>query len=44
MEQIGQADPFAPPGTVPADPTQASVVVLVEQGRYDQAITGVKAA
>ncbi|MEA2646228.1 MAG: hydrophobic/amphiphilic exporter (mainly bacteria), family [Chloroflexota bacterium] len=40
----GQADPFAPPGTVPADPTQAQVTVLVVQGQYDQALNGVKRA
>ena len=37
----GIADPFAAPGTVPADPTQASVTVLVNQGAYDQAFSGV---
>ncbi len=40
----GQADPFAPPGTVPADPTLASVLVLVNQGAYDQALSGVERA
>src|SRR5260370_5930895 len=40
----GLSDPFAPPGTVPADPTQASVVVLVQHGQYDNAIAGVKQA
>jgi HAE1 family hydrophobic/amphiphilic exporter-1 len=40
----GQADPFAPPGTVPANPTQAQVVVLVVQGQYAQALSGVKRA
>ena len=40
----GLADPFAPPGTVPADPTQAQVLVLVENGRYDTALDGVKRA
>jgi HAE1 family hydrophobic/amphiphilic exporter-1 len=40
----GQSDPFAPPGTVPADPTQASVLVLVQNGQYDTAINGVKHA
>ncbi|MEA2683661.1 MAG: hypothetical protein QOK05_1989 [Chloroflexota bacterium] len=40
----GQADPFAPPGTVPADPTQAQVTVLVVQGQYDNALAGVKQA
>ena len=40
----GLADPFAPPGTVPANPTQAQVLVLVENGKYDSAINGVKSA
>ena len=40
----GQADPFAPPGTVPADPTLATVLVLVNPGAYNQAIAGVKQA
>src|SRR5216684_4489153 len=40
----GQSDPFAPPGTVPADPTQASVLVLVQNGQYDTAINGVRHA
>src|SRR3989440_764651 len=38
----GQRDPFAPPGTVPADPTQASVLILVEDGQYNTAFEGVK--
>jgi hydrophobic/amphiphilic exporter-1 (mainly G- bacteria), HAE1 family len=40
----GLADPFAPPGTVPANPTQAQVLVLVENGKYDSALNGVKTA
>lgn len=40
----GQADPFAPPGTVPADPTLATVLVLVDQGTYNQALSGVQRA
>jgi HAE1 family hydrophobic/amphiphilic exporter-1 len=40
----GQSDPFAPPGTVPADPTQASVLVLIKDGQYDSALAGVKHA
>jgi hydrophobic/amphiphilic exporter-1 (mainly G- bacteria), HAE1 family len=40
----GQADPFAPPGTVPADPTLASVLVLVDQGAYNQALSAVQRA
>jgi HAE1 family hydrophobic/amphiphilic exporter-1 len=38
----GQSDPFAPPGTVPADPTQASVLVLVKNGQYNNALAGVQ--
>ena len=38
----GLSDPFAPPGTVPADPTQASVLVLVESGQYNNALAGVE--
>lgn len=37
----GISDPFAAPGTVPADPTQGSVTVLVKQGAYDEAFQGV---
>ncbi|HEY1419853.1 MAG TPA: efflux RND transporter permease subunit [Candidatus Dormibacteraeota bacterium] len=40
----GIADPFAPPGTVPADPTLASVLVLVDTGAYNQALSGVQNA
>ena len=40
----GISDPFAPPGTVPADPTQATVLVLVENGQYDTALSGVTRA
>ena len=40
----GISDPFAPPGTVPADPTQATVLVLVANGQYDSALDGVKRA
>jgi len=40
----GQSDPFAPPGTVPADPTQAAILVLVQNGQYDSAVAGVKRA
>jgi hydrophobic/amphiphilic exporter-1 (mainly G- bacteria), HAE1 family len=40
----GQSDPFAPPGTVPADPTQASVLVLVKNGQYNNALAGVEHA
>ena len=40
----GQKDPFAPPGTVPADPTQASVLVLVANGQYAGALAGVQHA
>jgi HAE1 family hydrophobic/amphiphilic exporter-1 len=38
----GLSDPFAPPGTVPADPTQASVLVLVQSGQYNNALAGVE--
>jgi HAE1 family hydrophobic/amphiphilic exporter-1 len=38
----GQSDPFAPPGTVPADPTQASVLVLVQNGQYANALAAVQ--
>ena len=40
----GIADPFAPPGTVPADPTQSQILVLVQNGQYDTALSGVKRA
>jgi HAE1 family hydrophobic/amphiphilic exporter-1 len=40
----GQSDPFAPPGTVPADPTRASVLILVQDGQYSTALEGVKRA
>jgi HAE1 family hydrophobic/amphiphilic exporter-1 len=40
----GISDPFAPPGTVPADPTQARVLVLVDNGEYGTALSGVKRA
>jgi hydrophobic/amphiphilic exporter-1 (mainly G- bacteria), HAE1 family len=40
----GISDPFAPPGTVPADPTQASLLILVQNGQYSSALAGVKRA
>jgi HAE1 family hydrophobic/amphiphilic exporter-1 len=40
----GLADPFAPPGTVPANPTQAQILVLLENGKYQSAMDGVKTA
>ncbi|HYL08427.1 MAG TPA: efflux RND transporter permease subunit, partial [Candidatus Udaeobacter sp.] len=40
----GISDPFAPPGTVPADPTRAQVLVLVQNGQYDTALSGTKRA
>src|SRR5260370_10649805 len=40
----GLSDPFAPPGTVPADPTRAQVLVLVQNGQYDNAFNLVKRA
>jgi hydrophobic/amphiphilic exporter-1 (mainly G- bacteria), HAE1 family len=40
----GLSDPFAPPGTVPANPTQASLLILVQNGQYNGALAGVKRA
>jgi HAE1 family hydrophobic/amphiphilic exporter-1 len=40
----GLTDPFAPPGTVPANPTQAQILVLIDAGQYDAALNGVKRA
>ena len=40
----GQADPFAPPGTVPANPTQASLLILVQSGQYNSVLAGVQRA
>ena len=40
----GISDPFAPPGTVPADPTQAQILVLVGNGQYDTALNAVSSA
>jgi HAE1 family hydrophobic/amphiphilic exporter-1 len=40
----GISDPFAPPGTVPAIPSQAEVLVLVANGEYDTAFSGVTRA
>ncbi|HKV88804.1 MAG TPA: efflux RND transporter permease subunit, partial [Candidatus Dormibacteraeota bacterium] len=40
----GLSDPFAPPGTVPADPTRAQILILVQNGQYDTALNGVKVA
>jgi hydrophobic/amphiphilic exporter-1 (mainly G- bacteria), HAE1 family len=40
----GVSDPFAPPGTVPANPTQATVLILVQSGQYNAALDGVKRA
>ncbi|MGH7776323.1 MAG: efflux RND transporter permease subunit, partial [Candidatus Dormibacterales bacterium] len=40
----GSVDPFAPPGTVPADPTRAQVLVLVKQNSYDRALAAVTSA
>jgi HAE1 family hydrophobic/amphiphilic exporter-1 len=40
---VGQAaDPFAPPGSVPADPTLAKIMVLVRKGSYDQVSANVQ--
>jgi HAE1 family hydrophobic/amphiphilic exporter-1 len=38
----GQGGPFA--GAAPADPSQASVLVLVQNGQYDNAVAGVNRA
>jgi HAE1 family hydrophobic/amphiphilic exporter-1 len=40
----GISDPFAPPGTVPANPTQAQILVLVDAGQYNTAFNGVTRA
>ena len=40
----GSSDPFAPPGTVPADPTTAQILVLVNTNSYNQALSAVKDA
>jgi hydrophobic/amphiphilic exporter-1 (mainly G- bacteria), HAE1 family len=40
----GQSDLTALAGTVPADPSQATLVVLVQNGQYDTALAGVKRA
>jgi len=40
----GSSDPFAPPGTVPADPTTAQILVLVNTNAYNQALRGVQNA
>ena len=40
----GSSDPFAPPGTVPADPTTAQILVLVDTNAYNQALGGVQNA
>jgi HAE1 family hydrophobic/amphiphilic exporter-1 len=40
----GVGGAFAAPGTLPADPTQASVTVLVKEGAYNQALQGVTQA
>ena len=40
----GSSDPFAPPGTVPAVPTTAQILVLVKTNAYNQAISAVKNA
>jgi hydrophobic/amphiphilic exporter-1 (mainly G- bacteria), HAE1 family len=38
----GQGGPFA--GAAPADPSQGSILVLVQNGQYDNAVAGVKRA
>jgi hydrophobic/amphiphilic exporter-1 (mainly G- bacteria), HAE1 family len=40
----GSSDPFAPPGTVPAVPTTAQILVLVNTNAYNQALSAVKQA
>jgi HAE1 family hydrophobic/amphiphilic exporter-1 len=40
----GSSDPFAPPGSVPAVPTTAQILVLVKTNAYNQAIGAVKNA
>ncbi|MEA2634222.1 MAG: hypothetical protein QOH92_989 [Chloroflexota bacterium] len=40
----GSSDPFAPPGTVPAVPTTAQILVLVNSNAYNQALSAVKQA
>ena len=40
----GSSDPFAPPGTVPANPTTAQILVLVDKDAYNQALSGVREA
>jgi HAE1 family hydrophobic/amphiphilic exporter-1 len=40
----GLSDPFAPPGAIPADPTTAGLLILVQNGQYDGALAGVKRA
>jgi HAE1 family hydrophobic/amphiphilic exporter-1 len=40
----GSSNPFAPRGVVPADPTTAGILVLVNKNAYDQALAAVQAA
>ena len=40
----GSSNPFAPRGVVPADPTTAGILVLVNKNAYDQALAGVQTA
>jgi hydrophobic/amphiphilic exporter-1 (mainly G- bacteria), HAE1 family len=40
----GTSDPFAPPGAVPADPTTAEILVLVNTNAYNQALSAVQVA
>jgi HAE1 family hydrophobic/amphiphilic exporter-1 len=40
----GSSDPFAPPGSVPADPATAQILVLVNPNAYSQALSSVTAA
>ena len=40
----GSSDPFAPPGSVPADPAASQITVLVNPNTYNQALSKVTAA
>jgi HAE1 family hydrophobic/amphiphilic exporter-1 len=40
----GTSDPFAPPGSVPADPAASQITVLVNPNTYNQALSNVTAA
>jgi HAE1 family hydrophobic/amphiphilic exporter-1 len=40
----GSSDPFAPPGSVPADATTSQITVLVNSNTYNQALSNVTSA